>query len=70
MLSSIKLLCTLYSKDSFGAKGYVKKDTIEDLDDVRKNVVDDIKTAIEKKNDIIKALGNRYELGGKSCDYK
>ena len=43
-------------------KGYVKKDTIEDLDDVRKNVVDDIKTAIEKKNDIIKALGNRYTI--------
>ena len=69
MLSSIGC-SVLKSIDSFGAKGYVKKDTIEDLDDVRKNVVDDIKTAIEKKNDIIKALGNRYDLEGKSSDYK
>ena len=39
------------------AQGYMKRDTMEDLEDVRKNVVDDIKTAIVKKNDILKALG-------------
>jgi hypothetical protein len=39
----------------------VDKDTIEDLEAMKKNVVDDIKTAIEKKNEILKSLGDSAE---------
>ena len=38
--------------------GLVDKDTMEDLEAMKRNVVDDIKTAIEKKNEILKSLGD------------
>ena len=41
--------------------GLVDKDTMEDLEAMKKNVVDDIKTAIEKKNEILKSLGDSAE---------
>ena len=42
-------------------KGLVKKDTLEDMNFVRKNVVDDLKTAIDRKNDFMKNLGESNE---------
>jgi hypothetical protein len=46
--------------------GLVDKDTIEDLEAMKKNVVDDIKTAIEKKNEILKSLGDSAEKSTKT----
>jgi len=49
------------SKSKVITKGYVRKDTLEDMDIVRKNVVDDFKTALERKNEFIKNLGDSNE---------
>ena len=42
-------------------KGIVKKGTLEDMNFVRKNVVDDLKTALDRKNDFMKNLGESNE---------
>ena len=49
------------SKTKVITKGYVRKGTLEDIDIVRKNVVDDFKTAIERKSEFMKNLGESNE---------
>ena len=49
------------SKTKVITKGIVKKGTLEDMNFVRKNVVDDLKNAIDRKNDFMKNLGESAE---------
>ena len=49
------------SKRKVITKGIVKKGTLEDMNFVRKNVVHDLKTAIDRNNYFIKNLGESNE---------
>ena len=53
------------------SKGFVNRDTLEDLAEVKKNVVGDLRTAIEKKNHIFKkdsweSAGEASRVGGEA----